>query len=165
MIDRFDSLRLDAIVRGNHQNYQVSYLCASGSHRAECLVTRRIQESNRSSRSSNTISANMLRDAPGLPCGNFGFAKIIQQRRLAMIDMPHHGNHRGPGNSRQVTGTLIDDQHRLGIIALGRTGFMTHFLNHQHRCILIQHLVDGHHTTHLHKDSDHLSRLYRHRLG
>ena len=38
----------------------------------------------------------MLGDAAGLAGGDFGIAKIIQQRGFAVVHMPHHRNHRRP---------------------------------------------------------------------
>ena len=42
---------------------------------------------------------------------------------------------------------------------------MTHFLDHQNGCVLIQNLIDGGHDPHLHQGLDHFGSLDRHALG
>ena len=42
---------------------------------------------------------------------------------------------------------------------------MSHFFNNNHRCILIQHLVDGHHAAHFHQYFNDIGRLHRHFLS
>ena len=42
----------------------------------------------------DVVCADVLRDASGLAGNNVGLADIIQQRRLAVVDMSHHRHHR-----------------------------------------------------------------------
>ena len=44
-------------------------------------------------------------------------------------------------------------------------GGMTHFLDHQHRRLLVERLIDGDHHAHLHQHLDQFAGLDRHTLG
>jgi hypothetical protein len=50
----------------------------------------------------------------------------------------------------------------VGIVELGSKRLVAHFLDDDHRRLLVQRLIDGHHRTHLHQRLDHLGRLDRH---
>ncbi len=58
------------------------------------------------------IRANRLGDAARLPSRHLGLADVIQQRRLAVIDVPHHSHHRWP-RLKAVDVRLVDKVPRL----------------------------------------------------
>ena len=96
----FQGLRHDAVVGSDHQNHDVGHVGAAGAHRAEGRMARRIEERDLlqlvfpfGMRNGNRVSADVLRDAAGFPGGDVGFADHIEQRRLAMVNVSHDGDH------------------------------------------------------------------------
>ena len=110
----------------------------------------------------DVISADVLRDAAGLAARDARAADRVEQRRLAVVDVTHDGDDR---RTRQRIGRvrlLGVDEHRVGIVELGRLGLVAHFLDDDHRRFLVEHLVDRHHRAELHQRLDHFGGLDRH---
>ena len=59
---------------------------------SESFVTRCIKQSNRPPLVSSLISRDMLSDATRLSLSLVHMENIVQQSRLAMVNMTHHGN-------------------------------------------------------------------------
>ena len=97
MVDGFHGLGHDAVVGGNHQNGNVGGLCAAGTHGGEGRVTGGIQEGDHLAVYIDSICANVLGDTTGLARSHRGFADGVQRGGLAVVDMAHDHNHRGPG--------------------------------------------------------------------
>ena len=164
MIDRFQCLRHHTVVSGDHQNYQVGNLGSTGTHCSKRFVARGIQERYHPARSVHVIGANMLGDATRFAARDARTSNVIQQRSLAVIDMPHNCYDGRPWFCNNVVLLSIVYQERLGIIELRRFGDMTHLFDHDHRSFLVDHLIDGDHTAQLHQHLNHLGRFYRHFL-
>ena len=78
MVERFDGLRLNAIIRRDNQNNDVGDLRAACTHCRKGGVAGRIDKRNPLTVGKvNLISANMLRDAAGLTCSNIRCAQGI----------------------------------------------------------------------------------------
>jgi hypothetical protein len=60
-----------------------------------------------------------------------------------MIDVPHHGDHRGARFRLHGLRPAPLFQESIGIVDLGALADVAHFLDHDHCRFLIQHLVDG----------------------
>ena len=94
MFNRLSRLRHYAVVCGHHQNYDVGDLRASRTHGRESLVTRGVQEGNRTVGGCYAIGANVLRNATGLASGNLRLPDIVEQRGFTVVDVAHDGHHR-----------------------------------------------------------------------
>src|SRR5882757_3997946 len=92
---RFDGLRHDAIVGAHHQDHDIGDLGAARPHGTERGVAGSIEKRHHALRSLDVIGAYMLRDAAGLARRHLGASYIVEQRRLAVIDVTHHRDHRG----------------------------------------------------------------------
>ncbi len=96
-LDRFFRLRLHAFVRGNDEDRKVRHLRAARTHRRERLVSGRIDESNFAVGVYYFVRGSRLRDAARLTGGDVRLADIVEQRRLAMVNMAHHDDDRRTG--------------------------------------------------------------------
>jgi len=81
-----------------------------------------------------------------------------------VVDVAHDGDHRRPRLLHHLGGGggLGFGQQRLGVVQLGGDRAMTQLGDYDHRRVLVQHLVDGHHLAQLHQDLDDLGCLQRH---
>ena len=95
MIDRFSRLRHDAVIGGDDEHDHVGDLRAARAHQRERFVARRVEEDDAAAVADvDVIRADVLRDAAGFALGDLRFANRVEQRRLAVIDVAHHGDHR-----------------------------------------------------------------------
>ena len=69
----------DAVVGGHHQDDDVGRLSATGTHRGECFVTRRIEEHDRAPAGVDAICADVLGDAARLASNDVGLANLVQE--------------------------------------------------------------------------------------
>ena len=97
VVDRLDGLRHHAVVGGHHQHHHVGHVRAAGTHGRERLVAGRIDEDDCvRPRSSAPVRADLLRDAARFTGGDVGLANLVQQRRLAVVDVAQDGDDRRP---------------------------------------------------------------------
>ncbi len=94
MVDRLDGLRHDAVVGGHHQDDDVGGLRTTGSHLGERSVARRVDEGDFLPIALDLIRTDVLGDAAGFAVSDVGVADAVEQQRLAVIDVTHHGDHR-----------------------------------------------------------------------
>ena len=93
VVDRLHRLRHHAVVGGDHQNHDVRDLGAARPHGGERLVTRRVDERDGlAAGGRHLIGADMLGDAAGLALGDVGLADGVEERGLAVVDVPHDGD-------------------------------------------------------------------------
>ena len=93
VIDGFEGLRHDAVVGRHHQDHDVGDLGAAGAHARERFVAGRVDEDDLAAVLLDLVGADVLRDAAGLAVGHIGGTDGIEQRRLAVIDVAHDGDH------------------------------------------------------------------------
>ena len=77
--DRLPGLGHDAVICRHHQHDNVRNLGAARPHGRESLVSRGVQKGNPASGRLNLISANMLRNSPGLRCLDIRLANSVEQ--------------------------------------------------------------------------------------
>ena len=94
VIDRLDGLRHDAVVGGHHQDDDVGGLSTTGSHLGERSVARRVDEGDLLPIALDLIRTDVLGDAAGLAVSDVGVSDAVEQQRLAVVDVTHHGDHR-----------------------------------------------------------------------
>ena len=150
VVDRLDGLFHDPVIGGHHQDHDVGYVGTAGAHLGEGGVTRRVDESDLlARRQCDLVGADMLRYAAGFAARHVGLAQRVQQRRLAMVDMSHHRDHRRPR------------QHLAGLVGLAAKAQLDVGLRHplhlmaelggdQLRSVGIDTLGYGGHDIHLH---------------
>ena len=128
-------------------------------------MPRRIEKRDHPAIGFYVIGADVLGNATGLASGDAGAPDVVQQRGLAVVDVAHD---RDDWRTRLQFATHLvlgrGQDLLFDIFLLLCDGGVAHFLNHEHRGLLIQHLVDRHHHAHLHQRLDHLRRLDRHAL-
>jgi len=79
VLDRLHGLRHDAVVRGDHEHYQVGDLRAASPHGGERLVARGVDEHHRVPVGRvDSVCADALRDAAGLACRDSRLADGVQ---------------------------------------------------------------------------------------
>ena len=96
VVDGLHRLRHDTVVGGDDQDHDVGGLGAARAHGREGLVTRRVEEGHLPVRRVYLISANVLGDAAELPFRHLGRTDCVEERRLAVVDVPHDRHHRRP---------------------------------------------------------------------
>ena len=94
VIDRLDGLRHDAVVGGHHQDDDVGNVGAAGAHGGEGGVAGRVDEGDLLAVALDLVGADVLGDAAGLAGDHIGLADGVEQRRLAVVDVAHDGDHR-----------------------------------------------------------------------
>ncbi len=95
VVDRLDRLRHHAVVSGDHQHDDVGHLCAAGAHLCERGVAGRVDERDLVTAALHLVGADVLGDATGLTRDNVRRADLVENGRLAMVDVTHDGYHRG----------------------------------------------------------------------
>ena len=118
MVYRFQGLRHYSVVGGHYQNGDIGYLGTVSTHGGKSLVARGIQEGNFLSVDLCLIGADMLGDLSGFGIHDVGFPDSVQQPGLAVVNVPHNGNHRRP--RLQGTGLLTVERQALSGLGHGR---------------------------------------------
>ena len=126
VIDRFERLRLDAIIGCDHEHDDVGRFRTARAHQRERLVARRIEERDPLPPRLDLVGADMLRDAASLARGDVRAAQRIEQRRLAVVDVSHHGHDRRSG--LQVFRALFEAR----VFHLGERDLLGLFLEAEH---------------------------------
>ena len=97
MADRFFGLRHDAVVGRDHEHGDVGDVRPAGPHLGERFVARRIDERHVPAvLGRDQIGADVLRDAARFAGHDVGADDLVEQRRLAVIDVAQHGDDRRP---------------------------------------------------------------------
>ena len=164
VVDGLDRLRHDAVIGGNNQNNDIRYLGTTGAHRCKCRVAGRIQEGQDRAIDIDLIGADMLRNAASLARDDVGFSDGIQNRRFAVIHVPHDRDHRRTRLQRVRIVFLGDDD----IFDIGRRNpdrLVTEFLDDQFRRIRVDRLVLRRHDTVCHQRFDHIGNTLGHPVG
>ena len=89
VINGFDCLRHDAVIRRDNEHDDVGYIGAARAHGGEGGVARRVDESDCRAIVIDAVSADVLRDSTRFTGRYARLANRVHQRGLAMIDMSH----------------------------------------------------------------------------
>jgi hypothetical protein len=165
VLDRLDRLRHHAVVGSHHQHHDVGELGATRTHRGEGRVARRIEEGNHAFLGFDVVRADVLGDAAGLARRHLGATDVVEQRGLAVVDMAHDRDDRRTGMLLALHFLAVRDQRRLGIVVARAHRRVAEFLDHQHRGVVVDHLVDRHHHAHLEQRLHHFAALERQLRG
>ena len=153
------------VIGSHHQNHNIGGLSTARTHSRKSFVPRRIQEGHNASRSLNVVSTDMLRDTAGFTSRYLGTTNVVKQARLTVVDVTHDGHHRRTRKSLSRIFFHHVAQNRFRIIGLGSDRMMSHFFNHDHRGVLIEHLVNRHHLPHLHERLNHFGGFNGHLMS
>jgi hypothetical protein len=143
--DRLDGLRHDLVVGRHHQDDDVRHLRAAGTHGREGLVTRGVEERDRPAIGQvDVVGADVLRDATGLTRHDVRLAHVVEQRRLAVVDMAHDRDDRRARH--QVLGLvgLFHDPF-LGCVGVFLHGQEPELRRNQLDLVEVEALVHRHH--------------------
>jgi hypothetical protein len=88
--DRFDGLRHHLVIGRNHQHDDVGDLRTASTHGGEGFVTGRVEESDcLATGERDVVRADVLRDTAGFTSDHVGLADVVEQRRLAVVNVTH----------------------------------------------------------------------------
>ncbi len=92
MVDCFDGLRHHVVVSGNDDDTDVGYLSTACTHGGERLVTGGVEECYMAAVGQfYVVGADVLGYTASFPGDYVGFADIVEQRCLTVVNVPHHG--------------------------------------------------------------------------
>mmetsp|Transcript_41458 Transcript_41458/g.123861 ORF Transcript_41458/g.123861 Transcript_41458/m.123861 type:complete len:441 (+) Transcript_41458:1771-3093(+) len=138
---RLPRLRPHAVVRRDDDDGDVGHSCAARAHRGERLVARGIEEADGAFLTVNlhaaAVRADALSDAAGLPAGHARLPNVVQQARLAVVNVSHDCH---DGRARQQ---VIDVVLRHKLRPLGRRIILALVLVHTKHIILCSHHFAG----------------------
>ena len=104
MVDGLNGLGLHPVIGGYNKDDDVRHVRPPGSHGAEGGVAGCVQKGDLlfffflcRVREYDGVRANVLGDAAGLTGYYIGLSQRVEQGCFAVVDMAHHGDHRGSG--------------------------------------------------------------------
>ena len=89
MVDRFDGLWHNAIIRCNYDDRNIGNTGTSGTHRRKSFVARCIKERDEFAVHIDLIGTDVLCDTAEFTFNDTGITDVVKQGRLAMVDMSH----------------------------------------------------------------------------
>ncbi len=92
VIDRLLGLRHDPVIRRDHQDDDVGDLGAAGTHQREGRVTGRVEKHDVAAVDRDVIRTDVLRDPAGFALGDPSRSDSVEQTRLAVVHVAHHGD-------------------------------------------------------------------------
>ena len=165
MVDRLDRLRHDRVIGSNNENDDVGDVGTARTHLGEGLVARRINKGDGvTGLRADLVRADMLCNATGFAGSHIGTADCIEKACLAVVDMAHDGNDRGPRLHAGcvVLGTLETD---LDIRVRNTLCAVAKLLHDQFSGLAIDGLGGCRHDPELHQLLDHIGCTFRHPVG
>ena len=164
MRNGFRRLRHDAVVGRDHQDHDVRHLGAARTHGREGGVAGRVDEGDRQPRrGGDLVGADVLGDAAGLAGDDVGLADRVEQRRLAVVDMPHDGD---DGRTRlQFADVGRVEQAFLDVGFRDALHRMAELLGYELRGIGVDRVGDLHHLALTHQQFDDVDGAFRHAVG
>ena len=115
MRDGLSRLRHDAVVGGDDEDGDVRHLRAARPHGGERLVAGCVEERDLAPVDVSLVRADVLRDPTGLGLDDRRLTDRVEQRRLAVVDVPHDRHDRRPRH--QVRRGILED---LGLVVVVR---------------------------------------------
>ena len=144
VVHRLERLRHDAVVGGDHEDDDVRDLRAAGAHEGERLVARGVEEDDAAAADVDVVGTDVLGDPARLAGGDGGRADRVEQRRLAVVDVAHDGDH---GRARLEVLRLRLDGLDLDDLVLERLDrrLVAELARDLDRELRLEALVDGRH--------------------
>ncbi len=104
VVDGLDRLGHDAVVGRHHQDHDVGDLRTPGPHGREGGVARRVDERDGMALPVDLVGADVLGDAARLAGHDVGRADLVEQQRLAVVDVTHDRDDR---RARPLVGLVL----------------------------------------------------------
>ena len=164
VVDRLDGLRHDVVVGCDDDDGNVRDGGAARTHGREGFVARGVEERDLLSVQHHAVCADVLGDAAGLAFDDVGFADVVQQRGLTVIDVSHDRHDR---RARHQILLLVLAVVGDGLLNLHRDefGLVAELLGDDHERFGVETLVDRHHQSEVHAGHDDLRRCDVHHRG
>ena len=164
VVDRLDGLRHDAVVGRDDDDGHVRHGGSAGAHGREGLVARGVEEGDLLPVQHHAVSADVLGDAAGLALDDVGFADVVQQRGLTVVDVSHDRYDRRTRDEVFLAVLAVVGD---GLLNLHRDefGLVAELLGDHHERLGVETLVDRHHQTQVHAGHDDLRRRDVHHRG
>ncbi len=163
VVDRFDRLRHDAVVSGNHEDRDIGGLRTACTHRREGGVAGGVDEGDLLAVMLDLIGTDMLRDAAGFAADHVGIADGVEQRGLAVVDMAHDGDDR---RARLHGGFIVLDIEDAGFNVRFRDALdgMAEFRRDEFCKVGVDDVARLHHLAFLHQVLDDVDGAFGHAL-
>ena len=161
------------VVGSHDDDGDIGHLRTTSTHSGEGFVTRSIEECDSTTiLQLHVVSTDVLGDTTSLTSNHVGFADIVEQRGLTVIDMSHYSDNGRTRNEIVLIVLLLADGllHFSGDIF----GLESELVGDQIDGLGVEALVDGHHNADRHERGDDLSHIdvhhrsqltHRHKLG
>ena len=94
VVDAFNGLRHNTVICSNNKDRNIGYHRTSGAHGSKGLVSRCVQESNRTAVDLNRIGSDMLCNAARFTGSYICMTNIVKKRCLAVVNVSHNNNDR-----------------------------------------------------------------------
>ena len=95
MINGLTGLRHYPVISTYNEYYDVGNACSSCPHLSESLMAGRIEEHNLLTVLNYDVCSDVLSNSSGFVCGNTGVPDVVEEGRLAMIDVSHYSDYWG----------------------------------------------------------------------
>ena len=156
VVDGLDGLRLDAVLRRNDEDRDIRDHRAAGTHGGERLMARGIEEGDGLALDLHLIGADVLGDAARLAGGDVGIADIVEQARLAVVDVTHDDDDRRAGLELVGAVLVIVDELFLDRDDNFLFDLAAELLGNEGRGVEVDHLGEGRHHAVFHQALDDL---------
>ena len=125
-------------------------------------MTGRIQEGNHAAWCFHVVSANVLGNAAGFARRDFGATDVVQQRSFTVVHVAHDCHYWGACHRFGLVARCFFFGKGFWIVQSSNHRLVAHFFHHDHRCVLVQRLVDGGHLAEFHQLLDDFRGFDRH---
>ena len=155
MVDCLLGLRHHVVVGSHDDDGYIGHLGTAGTHGGKRFVSRRVEEGNLSSVfQRDVVGTDVLRDAACLAGDDVRLADVVEQRRLTVVHVAHHGD---DGGARfQVFLVVLFLYNCLRHFRADVFGLESKLIGNQVDGLGIEALVDGDHDAHAHAGGDDL---------
>ena len=178
MVDGLDRLGHDAVVRCYDEHGDVGDVGPSRTHLGEGLVAGRVDEGDRPVLTlvleMHLVGADVLRDAAVLGVDDVSRADRVQQLRLAVVNMAHDGDDRGPRDEVLVVLGLVlrlevdvEGLEDLAVLVFGRKDLdvVAELGSEQSERVFVERLIGRGHLAHAEQNGDEGGRACADALG
>ena len=153
MVDCLDCLRHHGVIRCDDDDRKVGELGTAGTHGREGLVARSVEEGDPSSvRKLDIVGSDVLGDTSGFTGDDIGFADVVQEGGLAVVDVAHHGDHRRTRN--EILFPVFLGVELLGEFGSHELDLVAELFRHENQRLGIESLVDRNHQAKIHAGLD-----------
>ena len=146
MADRFHRLWHDRIVGRHHQNHEIRDLGPPRTHSREGFVPRSVKESQSLViLDHHVVGPDVLSNPAGLSRDYVRLAYDIEERRLSVVHVTHHGHHRCARREFPFRFRFLLQLSQIGLVRFLTYRLETELITDHLDLIEIESLVDRHH--------------------